>query len=185
MATGLIIPDSDGYLHDPDPEDSIAIKTRSNKRIKNANYGKITPLIASEIKDYRRRFPPTSVHRRTEAIICYNCHGMTFGSRRSRIFDSADIRLILNEDGYESIQRRDVTPGDIILYVKQNGDIEHSGVVVYTNLDQIPFCPGDNGDVNNFLILSKCGFGEEIIHRETMCPYNGTREFWRAKHDLP
>src|SRR5689334_256822 len=46
----------------------------------------------------------------------YNCHGLTFASRRTGIHDDGEINRILKEDGYKPIQAEHVLPGDCILY---------------------------------------------------------------------
>lgn len=56
-----------------------------------------------------------------------------------------------------------------LLYVGENGDIEHSGLIVRIDLD--PLC---------IFVLSKWGRYKEAIHTLLDCDYNScTHEFWR------
>jgi hypothetical protein len=96
---------------------------------------------------------------RLDVSAAYNCHGLTFASRRTCIHDPQEVRRILNDDGYEKVLDKEVTLGDVILYVSR-GDIEHSGVVIRTdNLTR--------------WVLSKWGVeGPEAVHLANYCPYD-------------
>jgi hypothetical protein len=48
----------------------------------------------------------------------YNCHGLTFASRRTRIYD---VQQVLAEDAYEHIPLNEVEPGDVIVYFYGKG----------------------------------------------------------------
>src|SRR5690348_14594276 len=65
----------------------------------------------------------------------FNCHGLVFGSRRTNIPPASvidfDIDALLKRDGYEPVETIQV--GDIVTYRKENGDIDHSGIVVSTS----------------------------------------------------
>jgi hypothetical protein len=76
--------------------------------------------------------------------------------------------MILNEDDYIKIDRKDLMIGDTVIYVDVDGDITHSGIVV---------------DVPAFgaKVLSKWGECHEVIHDIGDCPYvNTTKEFYRV-----
>ena len=63
----------------------------------------------------------------------YNCHGLAFASRRTTIWNIQEVWKIVKEDNYIEIKDiKDVLPGDLILYIDDDGDIEHSGIVVET-----------------------------------------------------
>jgi hypothetical protein len=93
----------------------------------------------------------------------YNCHGLTFGSRRTAILSDAEITTILQEDGYSPVvDRKDVLPGDVVVYFAADGTIEHSAVVASRPL--APFYVPE--------VFSKWGpGGPELLHAATDCPY--------------
>ena len=96
----------------------------------------------------------------------YNCHGLTFGSRRAAIDDAA-ITMILAEDGYQPVANRaDVLPGDVALYISDAG-IEHSAIVA-----SVP-----EGPLFDPFVYSKWGvLGPEVYHLVSACEY--------AKNDI-
>src|SRR5439155_16518618 len=67
---------------------------------------------------------------RTNPCALYNCHGLVFASRRTKIIATNQIKAILEDDRYEEVEMRDVKPGDIVIYSSEIGDANHSGVVV-------------------------------------------------------
>ena len=75
------------------------------------------------------------------------------------------------EDDYDEIAQDHVLPGDVMLYIAENGDIEHSGIVV------------EKPDVDNLhtpKIYSKWGGFWEVIHWANVCPYDMSRaKFFR------
>ena len=99
----------------------------------------------------------------------FNCHGMTFASRRTGIFESSALRQILKEDGYEEIQKGQVMPGDVIVYYSSDGDFEHSGLVVE---------PPTRQNLNVPRVRSKWAKYRELIHPANRCPY----DFSNAKY---
>jgi hypothetical protein len=123
-----------------------------------------SPSYAKWVRDQARKIiaetnqkHPGKVHFRMESSVAFDCHGLTFASRRTSISDSAEIRKILRHDGYRQIDAANVTPGDIVLYV-DDGDVAHSGIVVSVPKDAPP------------LILSKWGKGPEALHPVDICP---------------
>lgn len=86
-------------------------------------------------RDQYRRLDNTRIrHRSAGPCHTYNCHGLTFASRRTRIWDPAEVQKILNEDGYKRVEvYADISAGDIAIYrapVVSGGSIDHSGIVV-------------------------------------------------------
>jgi hypothetical protein len=111
--------------------------------------------------------------RRTAPSALYNCHGLTFASRRTKIYLPSQIQLILADDRYEEIPLAIVMPGDIAVYVSdRTGDINHSGIVVA--YDQNLVTP---------MICSKWGKGGEYVHPAHHCPpaYGPTVKYFRCK----
>jgi len=93
----------------------------------------------------------------------FNCHGMTFGSRRTGIFDSEVLAKVLREDGYEEIPTERVKPGDVIVYYNRDGDCEHSGLVVESPRPETLNVPK---------VRSKWAKYRELIHVGNQCPYS-------------
>jgi len=95
---------------------------------------------------------------------------MTFASRRTGIFETITVRQILNDDGYEEISHKEqVKAGDVILYFADDGDCEHSGLVVK---------PPASDSLGVAIVRSKWAKYRELIHRANQCPYN----FSKAKY---
>jgi len=83
----------------------------------------------------------------------YNCHGLTFASRRASVHADR-IRLIISEDGYDVIEEPNVMPGDCVVYYSEEGEAEHSGIVVERS--ERP---------TDFKVVSKWGpGGPEVLH---------------------
>ena len=99
--------------------------------------------------------------RTRDVVPHYNCHGMTFAARRTAISASSEVQKILNEDGYVEVKENCLIPGDIMLYIAPDGDIEHSATVVA--ITEKPFMP---------IVVSKWGIGFEAMHAANHCPYN-------------
>ena len=121
--------------------------------------------------------PKRATHREVGPCQTYNCHGLTFASRRTGISRSSEIQAILQDDGYARIDFREVMPGDIVIYRQSaslGGEIHHSGIVVERPppIDGIPTSPK---------VLSKWGHSHEVIHDVAYCEYyqNATIEYYR------
>jgi hypothetical protein len=118
--------------------------------------------------DLRKNHPKALF--RTGPAATYNCHGLTFGSRRTAIHESEEIRKILKEDDYESVDPKRVSPGDVVLYVNsKTGDVEHSAIVVSMEVFGVP------------RVLSKWGHFSEAVHLLRDCDYDSERvEYYRV-----
>jgi hypothetical protein len=110
--------------------------------------------------------------RRTGMSALYNCHGLTFACRRTRIEDSAEIQRILSDDAWTEIDIRNTLPGDIVVYFSEDGDANHSGLVV--EIEPSLGLPR---------IISKWGHAGEFIHRLSDCPqmYGPIQKFYRCR----
>ena len=95
----------------------------------------------------------------------YNCHGLVFASRRSIIYDHNEIHKILEEDCYREVHTHEVLPGDIVLYLSDKGDPEHSGIVISKPSEHNLRIP---------CVLSKWGPWKEVIHLANDSPYDFT-----------
>jgi hypothetical protein len=150
----------------------LALATRKGNVINNVYEPSTSSTITDDIKResnrVRGQYLPGTLHRDTEPSISYNCHGLTFGSRRTWI---SDVSLVLEDDEYTRIKEMSrVQPGDIVIWRDpKSGDISHSGVVVeYAGITP--------------RVLGKWGNLHEAVHFVNEGPY--TRlvfEFWRLK----
>jgi hypothetical protein len=118
-----------------------------------------TPSIAGYFQaviDFKSKFS-NAIHRPVGPCKTFNCHGLTFASRRTWV-GSPEVSKILADDDYVQVPNEDpILPGDIALYVKDR-DYNHSGIVVYLKQDT-PW------------ILSKWGECQEAVHAVLDCPY--------------
>jgi len=131
----------------------LALHTRCENQIVNEiNREAVRWGDSEQVRALRRKYEHET-HRPVEPSRKYNCHGLTFASRRTWIQDAQEVRKILKDDDYEEVvPPATVFPGDIAIYYK-DGDVEHSGIVVGT------------GEYNVPLILSKWGVCHEVVHR--------------------
>ena len=141
---------------------SIIVQTRKGKgsEIRNAQTINNLSMFDLSCADNYKRMHNFATPR-TGPCGYYNCHGLTFASRRTRITESDDIMRILMEDNYKEIKKQDVKPGDIAIYFNE-GDPRHSGIVVSVPID------------NNYAqicVVSKWGNGHEYFHALNDCPY--------------
>lgn len=126
------------------------------------NENLVTQLLADE----------HSAQVRTGATGRYNCHGLTFGARRTCIDDVASIQKILSDDGYRIVPPIDVMAGDIVVYY-DDGVVSHSGIVVEVVTEGLQACR----------VVSKWGVvGAEFLHWVHRSPYGGQYQFFRVDH---
>src|ERR1035437_11026347 len=78
-------------------------------------------------KQFLKDYP--NIELRTSESVAYNCHGLTFASRRCWISKNSILNVIIEDDKYIEIAMTDVKPGDIVIYFSDKGDFNHSGVV--------------------------------------------------------
>ena len=121
---------------------------------------------------FYKKYGPDLVER-TAPTGFYNCHGMTFASRRAWVYGEGNIiNFILQDDSYEEVPQSVVLPGDIILYFGEgNEGVIHSGVVV---------------EVSQFLrgiykIYSKWAQSAEFLHWAHQTPYGYNVKLFRVK----
>jgi len=155
MPQGLIIPAGTPII------ESIVIQTRPGTDIPNSQEtGPLLPKDLLQANIYERTY--TNVVFRTKPCGYYNCHGLTFASRRSWITEHSDVHLILKEDNYKEISQADAGSGDVVVYFEK-GDPLHSGIVVEVIRNAI---------IPDQKILSKWGGLQECVHNLRDCPYS-------------
>jgi len=110
-----------------------------------------------------------AIHRTEVSSRKYNCHGLSFASRRTVIHLPEEVAKILLEDEYQRVELDDVKPGDLAIYNK-GGDLEHSGIVIEFN----PILKISK-------ILGKWGFCQEVVHWSNYSPYAGEIQYYRIE----
>jgi len=151
----------------------MAIRLETSKRsgIDNVQGGEIAAFQSKWNARLPKQFP--DARRRTEMSAIYNCHGLTFASRRTRVENTQGVQKILQDDHWlELTNPRDVLPGDVVVYFAEEGEANHSGTVI--ECDGPLFVP---------LVCSKWGNAGEFIHRVRYCPtiYGPVIKFYRCQ----
>lgn len=158
------------------PNDRLALETRDKHAIANSlNRGKPDDGRVLETKKYINSYL-TAKPRTIRPCLKYNCHGLTFASRRTAIESSAEVAKILMHDGYERVDGDKIMPGDVVIWraaASEGGEIIHSGIVV-----QVP--PQNNTLIQNPQVVSKWGYAHECVHPVLDTPYSGSIEYYRV-----
>ena len=132
---------------------TIRLQTAARRDIPNVQNSEVPPQEKNEAADYPKRWKDSEFKPRLSPT--YNCHGLTFASRRTRIWNPTSVAEIINDDKYvEVADRQQVRPGDVVVYYVE-GEAAHSGIVLRNHED----------DLHVPLIWSKWGNGPEVIHR--------------------
>ena len=129
----------------------IRLQTSLGRDIPNEQRAEFSQVEQNSVAILQERHPRAKVREATSGV--YNCHGLTFATRRTRIPDSTSIRMIFADDKYQLINPTEVLEGDVVAYVDSHGDIVHSGVVISPSTETGPS-----------VILSKWGYGPEVLH---------------------
>lgn len=148
----------------------IKLETSKRSGIKNEQLSDISTFELNWAKKLEKEFP--NAIKRSDVSSLYNCHGLTFASRRTRIYDPKEIQKIIVDDNYIEIPQNQAVAGDIVLYLSENGDANHSGVVIESHPNDL-----------NTKVFSKWGNGAEFIHGVHDCPgmYGPVKKFYRCK----
>jgi hypothetical protein len=161
---------------------TIELQTRAGNSIPNTQVWEYSRLDWHLLDESLIRFK--DAERVSEACPVYNCHGLTFGSRRTQV--GLPVHSILDDDGFDKIaSEKDVRPGDIVVYFDARGEIAHSGFVVWRNKVELV------GGVKSVIpmVWSKWGKGYEMIHAVGACPYYGEEgevfAYYRLKRWTP
>lgn len=148
----------------------IRIETSTGKGINNNHLHDIGMEGLNLHRQLCKSHPDAIPRTRPSGI--YNCHGLTFASRRARIFEATQINIIIQEDKYVEVHKNKALPGDIVLYIADDGDISHSGIVLENDPELV-----------SPKICSMWGFAGEFIHGLWDCPkiYGRNAKFYRCK----
>jgi len=146
----------------------IRLQTAAGRDIPNGQDSELSAYEQNWAADIPAKYPVKVLSHLTPT---YNCHGLTFASRRTKITDSPAISWILDDDHYEPVARQAARPGDVIVY-RRDGEPTHSGIVLENEPDL--FVP---------IIWSKWGNGPEVRHNYLDVPsvYGSDHQFYRCK----
>lgn len=112
------------------PEQSIVLETRLGNRVLNAQSAGPDQNARGMFNLHCKNHPRWEIRKDPCGI--YNCYGHVWGSRRTAIFSSAEIKKIIQDDGYRLLPV-DEKPqrGDLILYYFLEGPdpLAHVGLV--------------------------------------------------------
>lgn len=142
---------------------TIELRTRANTAIDNIQVWEHSRMEWDQLGKTLARF--TGAERVSDACPVYNCHGLTFGSRRTQVTHS--VLPILKEDGFDPISEKDARAGDIVIYSNARGEVVHSGFVVARK--SVEIIMGTQSIIP--VIWSKWGKSYEMIHAVGECPY--------------
>jgi len=151
----------------------IPLATRTGRAIPNVQDPDMPPWrIEQYLRRFRKLFPRPELRRGPTGR--YNCHGMTFASRRTQILapDSREtiteiVMNILGDDGYREIRLQEAMQGDVVVYYDGN-EISHTGIIVEIESDDRVI--GGRA----VKVMSKWGPGGEYLHYVNECPDAGT-----------
>ncbi len=147
----------------------IRLETSKRNGIDNTQSFDISAFERNWSAEIPKKYPKAK--QRTEMSALYNCHGLTFASRRTRITEHRSIERILTDDNWDQIGLKEILPGDVVIYYSEEGDRNHSGIILECNELGIP------------TICSKWGNAGEYIHLLTDHPpfYGPNKRFYRFR----
>jgi len=125
-----------------------------------------------------------------EPIAGYNCFGQVFASRRTAIYEAADIEVILAEDGYAEIaDAKDLRLGDVVIYVDKDG-INHAARIVKIETGPLVVSGYSEPAVSpSYVVLSKFDdVSGEYEHNMQDFRWDGSElamRFYRDRSQLP
>ena len=138
----------------------IVVQTRLGNNLKNSQCWDDIPigLIDYNLRTWDEYLDNEHTKQVNKESPIYNCHGLTFGSRRTHL---NEIDKILKEDFYKEVSSDDIREGDVVVYVSDIGVI-HSGIVIGII---------EGKGINVPLVLSKWGLLGEYVHLYNCCPF--------------
>ena len=150
---------------------SIRLETSQRTGIDNYQEREISSFELNWARNLKTLYP--NAISRTRSTALYNCHGLTFASRRTGFDARGQLETILRDDSYKEIEMPDVKAGDVVVYFSDRGDANHSGFIVEYRPPEI-ILP---------IVCSKWGKAGEFIHGLRDCPqlYGPVIKFYRCE----
>lgn len=155
-----------------DPSYVLNLHTCERNDIDNEQFRVISSFEANQFGDFETNYNLAKFKGQPSST--YNCHGLTFASKRTGIYSDDEIEKILKDDSYIEVKNeKEVLPGDVIIYY-ENNKITHSGIVIDVRLDNL---------LVSITVLSKWAKFKEVIHNANYSPYStGAKRYWRISH---
>jgi len=142
------------------PHTTIDLRTRLNNKIDNLQPWDYTHFEWHLLMEEPSKYEKLGAVRAGEMCPVYNCHGLTFASRRTQVEETnATITMILEDDGFVPIPEGELTTGDVVIYRDGDGIVQHSGIVL------------GRGPFNVPRVWSKWGKGFPWVHPLNVSPY--------------
>lgn len=154
---------------------TIALCTRMGRDVPNEQVPDPPPHKAlATVESHRKKYPFALVRRSPTGQ--YNCHGLTFASRRTSVgldYPDEAWQLFREDDGYRQIEESEVEVGDLVVF-HDGRSVSHTGVVVEIERGQ-----RERGILPSIRILSKWGHSAEYCHSARYGPYADDRiTYW-------
>lgn len=153
---------------------TISLETSKRTTIKNYQYGL---LVSFEIADAERLENQFASKFQGDPNPLYNCHGLTFASKRTGVYEDTEVWKIIKDEYFEIKSDKEVLIGDILIYYDNDNGILHSAIVVKAENSN----PADLADI---WVLSKIRKHKEIVHNYNFSPYGGEKRFYRIRHEF-
>jgi hypothetical protein len=144
---------------------NIALQTRLQTDIDNIQPWHYSSFEWRQLDSENEKYKRLGAEIVSEVCPVYNCHGLTFASRRTQVGEVGlvTIEKILADDGYTEVHEPNARFGDVVVYYDQNGLAQHSGFMV------------GRGDYSVPRIWSKWGKGYEWVHPLGVCMWGGMK----------
>jgi len=152
------------------PHTQITLRTRLDNEIDNIQSWQHSGAEWQRLYQEPNRWESSGAVRLGEACPVYNCHGLTFASRRTQLYDSTTIVIskVLEDDGYTQVTERSTRVGDVVVYYDEKGEAQHSGIVV------------SKLEASVIMVWSKWGKGFEVVHPAGNCLWGSlSKKFYR------
>lgn len=145
------------------PHRNIVLRTRLNNDIDNLQPWHYSSFEWSQLYAQPNKYEKLGAVRVSELCPVYNCHGLTFASRRTQVDETSatSISKILDDDGFTEVPASQTRLGDVVVYYDDTGSAQHSGIVICRD------------EMNTPKVWSKWGKGYEWFHPLGICLWGG------------
>lgn len=152
----------------------LALDTCKMNPISNFQVNHLTRLDWHSAGENRERYRHTSAVFVGSPSPLYNCHGLTFASKRTQVDGStATIHWILREDDFEELPPgSNPQTGDVVIYYDDAGEVVHSGIVMSI---------AEGAGLRIPKVWSKWGKSHEVVHALYDCPYSPNVRYFRMR----
>ena len=89
---------------------TLRMDSAAGSQIDNYQSDEISPFETASLHSIESQYARWTEERNAPTPR-YNCHGLTFASRRTAVDDPSAVQQILEEDGYAEVPRNERLPG--------------------------------------------------------------------------